>query len=100
MSFIDQLKKCKRGPQVILPKDAGSIAAITGVSSGWKCLDAGGGSGFLSLFLGNLVRPGGKVSAYEKPQKTKKKIGKWFLIVLVAFTLLFIGLLIAFLLST
>lgn len=64
-SFIDLLKKCKRGPQVILPKDAAVIASVTGLSSGWKCLDAGGGSGFLTLFLANMVRPKGKVYTYE-----------------------------------
>ena len=65
-TIIDLLKKCKRGPQVILPKDAASIVGITGIRAGWKCLDAGGGSGFLALFIGNLVRPGGKVTTYEK----------------------------------
>ena len=65
-TIIDLLKKCKRGPQVILPKDAASIVAVTGLRAGWKCLDAGGGSGFLALFLGNLVQPKGKVTTYEK----------------------------------
>jgi tRNA (adenine57-N1/adenine58-N1)-methyltransferase len=65
-TIIDLLKRCKRGPQVILPKDAASIAAVTGLRSGWKCLDAGGGSGFLALFIGNLVQPKGKVTTYEK----------------------------------
>ncbi len=68
-NFIDLLKKCKRGPQVILPKDAAVIASVTGLRSGWKCLDAGGGSGFLALYLGNLVQPGGKVSTYEEREE-------------------------------
>jgi tRNA (adenine57-N1/adenine58-N1)-methyltransferase len=64
-TIIDLLKGCKRGPQVILPKDAAGIVAITGLRSGWKCLDAGGGSGWLALFLGNIVQPEGKVTTYE-----------------------------------
>ncbi|MBN2095514.1 MAG: methyltransferase domain-containing protein [Candidatus Aenigmarchaeota archaeon] len=57
-------KKAMRGPQVILKKDAGMIAAYSGASPGWKVLDAGSGSGFLAIFLGNIVQPG-KVTTYE-----------------------------------
>ncbi len=64
-SVVDILKKCKRGPQIIMPKDAAQIIAVTGACSGWNCLDAGGGSGFLSIFLANIVNPG-KVTVYEK----------------------------------
>ncbi|MBI5347281.1 MAG: hypothetical protein HZB66_01585 [Candidatus Aenigmarchaeota archaeon] len=65
-SLPDMLKKCKRGPQIIMPKDACQIVAVTGVCPGWRCLDAGGGSGFLSLFLANIVKPTGAVTAYER----------------------------------
>jgi len=65
-NMIDFLKKAKRGPQVILPKDSGLIVSITGCSPGWKVVDAGTGSGFLTLFLGNL---GCKVYSYEKNEK-------------------------------
>jgi tRNA (adenine57-N1/adenine58-N1)-methyltransferase len=62
-TIIDFLNKAKRGPQVILPKDAGLIVSVTGCSPGWKVVDAGTGSGFLAIFLGNL---GCKVFTYEK----------------------------------
>ncbi len=65
----DMLRKCRRGPQIITPKDAAQVVAATGVCSGWRCLDAGGGSGFMSLFLGNIVKPGGRVYAYEKEKR-------------------------------
>ena len=58
-------KKAKRGPQVILPKDAGLIVTYSGLSSGSNILDAGTGSGWLAIFLGNLAYPG-KVHTYEK----------------------------------
>lgn len=64
-TIIDLLRKARRGPQVITPKDAAAIAALTGAGPGWKCADAGSGSGFLALFLGNIVRPGGKIFTYE-----------------------------------
>ena len=65
-AITDMLRKAKRGPQVIMPKDAASIIAETGVSSGWRCLDAGSGSGFLAIFIGSIVKPDGRVYTYEK----------------------------------
>jgi tRNA (adenine57-N1/adenine58-N1)-methyltransferase len=65
INVIDILKKIKRMPQVILPKDIGLIIAYTGVSPGWNVLDSGTGSGFLAIFLANIVKPG-KVISYEK----------------------------------
>jgi tRNA (adenine57-N1/adenine58-N1)-methyltransferase len=62
-SIIDFLKKAKRGPQVVLPKDSSVILSITGCSPKWKVVDAGTGSGFLTLFLANI---GCKVYSYEK----------------------------------
>lgn len=61
-NIIDFLKKAKRGPQVILPKDASLIISETGINKDWKVVDAGSGSGFLSIILGNL---GCKVYTYE-----------------------------------
>ncbi|MBI4015009.1 MAG: methyltransferase domain-containing protein [Candidatus Aenigmarchaeota archaeon] len=72
-SFVDLLKKAKRGPQVVTPKDAAQIVALTGAESGWNCLDAGGGSGFLSLFIANIVKPG-TVTAYERTKESAEKI--------------------------
>jgi tRNA (adenine57-N1/adenine58-N1)-methyltransferase len=65
-TIVDLLKKVKRGPQIVTPKDAAAVISICGVESGWRCLDAGAGSGFLSLFIGNIVKPNGHVYAYEK----------------------------------
>jgi tRNA (adenine57-N1/adenine58-N1)-methyltransferase len=63
--FIDLFKRIKRGPQVITLKDAALIASYTGVSDGYRVLDAGTGSGALACFLGNLVKPSGVVFTYE-----------------------------------
>jgi tRNA (adenine57-N1/adenine58-N1)-methyltransferase catalytic subunit len=65
-NFIDLLLQCKRGPQVVLPKDAASIVAHTSLQPGAKVVDAGAGSGWLSSFLANYVGPTGSVTSYEK----------------------------------
>jgi tRNA (adenine57-N1/adenine58-N1)-methyltransferase len=65
-NIIDFLKKAKRGPQIIMPKDSGLIISITGCSPGWKVVDAGTGSGFLSMFLANL---GCTVYTYERKKE-------------------------------
>jgi tRNA (adenine57-N1/adenine58-N1)-methyltransferase len=56
-------KLAKRAPQVVLPKDAAVILAVTGAARGWRVVDAGTGSGFLAMFLAGYV---GRVYTYEK----------------------------------
>ncbi|MBI4399207.1 methyltransferase domain-containing protein [Candidatus Micrarchaeota archaeon] len=62
MRFPETVKKLKRGPQVVLPKDFGVIVGFTGVGSRSLVVDAGAGSGFLAIMLGNVA---GKVVSYE-----------------------------------
>ncbi len=64
-------KRIKRMPQIIMPKDVSLILAHTGVSSGSLVIDAGTGSGFLSIFLANYIKPG-KVVTYEKEKRFVK----------------------------
>lgn len=66
LNFLDRLKRLKRGPQVVLPKDAASIIAHTGLKPGSKVVDAGTGSGWLTSFLAKIVGREGKVVSYEK----------------------------------
>lgn len=75
-TIIDLMKKSRRMPQIVTQKDAAQIAAVTGLTTGWKCLDFGGGSGFLAMFIGNLVKPGGTVITYEKKPEYAKNIVK------------------------
>lgn len=63
--FVDKFKKIKRGPQIVTLKDAGIISAYCGISPGMTILEAGSGSGALTCYLANLVRPNGKVYSYE-----------------------------------
>jgi len=66
MRMQDLFRKMERGPQIITLKDAAIISAFAGVSPGDLVIDAGAGSGFLAVYLGNLVRPDGRVVSYEK----------------------------------
>src|SRR5271157_4077148 len=49
-------RKLKRGPQVILPKDIGTIIAYSGLDKNSVCVDAGTGSGWLAVSLARLCR--------------------------------------------
>ncbi|MFH0713027.1 MAG: methyltransferase domain-containing protein [Candidatus Micrarchaeota archaeon] len=58
-------EKLKRGPQVVVLKDAAMIVGLAGIGSGDKIVEAGSGSGFLAIFLANVVGKDGKVYSYE-----------------------------------
>lgn len=62
--IIDVIHKAKRGPQAVTLKDCGIIVAKTGIASQSKVVEAGTGSGLLSIFLANIVKPG-KLISYE-----------------------------------
>lgn len=51
---------------MVLPKDAGLVAAFTGVGAGNRVVDIGAGSGWLAIFLGNIVGEKGFVHSYER----------------------------------
>ncbi|NJD98336.1 tRNA (adenine-N1)-methyltransferase [Thermococcus sp. LS1] len=61
----DIIAKMKRGPQIVHPKDAGIIIAYAGISPGDTVIEAGVGSGALTIFLANIVGPAGRVISYE-----------------------------------
>ncbi len=61
-TISDFVLKMPRGAQVIYPKDLGTILMLADISVGSKVLEAGIGSGALSLAL---LRSGAKVTGYE-----------------------------------
>ncbi len=65
-SLSDILDIVKRAPQITHPKDFGLLVSLTGLSPGWKVVEGGTGSGVLTCFLANIVKPDGKVYSYEK----------------------------------
>ena len=65
-SIIDIIYKgFKRKTQVIYPKDAALIILKTGIGPGYRVVEAGAGSGYLTALLAYHVRPNGKVYAYD-----------------------------------
>ncbi|MBI2507659.1 methyltransferase domain-containing protein [Candidatus Woesearchaeota archaeon] len=60
--FLEKLKKIKRGPAIILQKDAGVILANTSIDKNSVVLDAGSGCGVLTANLARFVK---KVYSYD-----------------------------------
>ena len=54
-SFLDKIEKFEKGPQLIMPKDAGQVVALTGIGSGSKIVEGGSGSGFMACWLARIV---------------------------------------------
>ena len=63
--IVDFIDKMERGPQIIHPKDAAQIVAFAGISPGDFIIEAGIGSGALTLFLANIIGPKGRIVGYE-----------------------------------
>jgi tRNA (adenine57-N1/adenine58-N1)-methyltransferase len=70
-NLLDILKKLKRGPQVILPKDAAMILAYTGIKQNSRVLEGGTGNAFLTIFLCWYLKPC-KVFTYENDERFYK----------------------------
>lgn len=61
----DYVLKSKRRTQILYPKDLGLILILTGIGPGSRVVEAGTGSGALTMVLANALRPNGKVFSYE-----------------------------------
>ncbi len=67
------LRRHKRGPAIIQPKDAGLIIAYTGLGKESVVVEAGAGSAFLTALLANVSR---KVYSYERKPEFFELAGK------------------------
>ena len=76
----DYIFKSKRATQILYPKDMAIIASWTDLSHGKKVIEAGTGSGSLSCFIANLIRPDGHLYSYDVREESheiaKKNIEK------------------------
>jgi tRNA (adenine57-N1/adenine58-N1)-methyltransferase catalytic subunit len=63
--FADYALKMKRGAQVIYPKDLGPILTYADIFPGARVLEAGTGSGSLTITLCRAVGEAGSVVSYE-----------------------------------
>lgn len=64
--FFDYVLKMKRGAQVVYPKDIGPILVYADIAPGSLVLEAGTGSGALTMALVRAVGPGGQVVSIER----------------------------------
>ncbi|BAV41694.1 RNA methyltransferase [Mycobacterium ulcerans subsp. shinshuense] len=64
--LVDYVMSMPRGPQVIYPKDAAQIVHEGDIFPGARVLEAGAGSGALTLSLLQAVGPQGQVISYEQ----------------------------------
>jgi tRNA (adenine57-N1/adenine58-N1)-methyltransferase len=65
-SLMDKLQGLKRKAQIILPRDAAQIIMNCSIETGHKVLEAGIGSGSLTIVLATTVAPDGKIFSYDK----------------------------------
>lgn len=61
----DRIMKTDRRTQVMYPKDIGFLLLQIGVGPGSHVVEAGTGSGALTMTLADAVRPNGRVYSYE-----------------------------------
>jgi tRNA (adenine57-N1/adenine58-N1)-methyltransferase len=77
----DFILKMPRGATVVYPKDLGPIAIHADIAPGMTVLEAGSGSGALTLALLRFVGPGGKVVSVERREDhaaiARKTVVRW-----------------------
>ena len=62
----DRLDRLRRKPQIVTGKDAPQLLRLAGVGPGSRVVEAGAGSGALTLTLAHAVGPDGHVISYDK----------------------------------
>ena len=69
----DYILKMRRGAQVVYPKDLGPVLMYADIRPGLTVLEAGTGSGALTLALARAVGPSGEVISYELREDHAKR---------------------------
>ncbi len=71
--FVDILN---RGPQILTPKDIASVLYEADVIAGSRVIEAGAGSGALTVALARTVGPSGHVVSYDLSEEALRISGK------------------------
>ena len=71
-SIADLLLDLKRNTQILYPKDIGFILFTMGIGPGQKVLEAGTGSGSMTIALAYAVGAQGQVVSYEQREEMQK----------------------------
>jgi tRNA (adenine57-N1/adenine58-N1)-methyltransferase len=71
-SLADLLVDLKRNTQIMYPKDIGYILMTMSVGPGQRVIEAGTGSGSMTIAMAHLVGPTGRVFTYEKRPEFQK----------------------------
>lgn len=64
-TIYDYTMKIQHGTQIVYPKDLGYIVARAGIGNGQKILEIGTGSGALTSFVANIVKPRGHIYTFD-----------------------------------
>lgn len=64
-SLNDRILHLRRISQIVYPKDAGYILLKMSIGPGTRVIEAGTGSGALTIVLAHAVRPDGRVYSYD-----------------------------------
>ncbi len=65
-SLFDMIMSIQRVSQIIYPKDIGYILLKLSAGTGHRVIEAGTGSGALTIALAHSVQPGGRVYSYDQ----------------------------------
>ena len=80
--LADFVLKMQRGAQVVYPKDLGTILVYADIFPGAQVLEAGSGSGSLTLALARAVGAEGRVVSYEirddHHERAVENVNAWF----------------------
>jgi tRNA (adenine57-N1/adenine58-N1)-methyltransferase catalytic subunit len=71
-SLADLLVDLKRNTQIMYPKDIGFILMTMSVGPGQRLIEAGTGSGSMTIAMAHMVGPAGHVTTYEKRPEFQK----------------------------
>ena len=71
-TMYDYVMKIQHGTQIVYPKDLGYIVARAGIGDGQKIVEIGTGSGSLTSFVANIVKPRGHVYTFDVDENFMK----------------------------